>query len=382
MRHAWMRRGLHWVPSEGLVAVRPVGMQTAGLVFSIVWAALSCGKVGPLKPPAPRGPLQASAVEVRQVGDRVEIALTVPHARGTEPFQQVDRTEILRVAYPRGSMPPPDPDAFRVRGEVVASVSADQAKPGDRIVVADPALHQLADEGIGWTLRYGARVRDVRGRPSPLVVAKDLTTVPPVAAPRALTGQASADGVRLAWEAPEGASATTYNVYRGSAEGAFSERPLNVQPLTTLDDLDGTVESGKTYRYVVRAVAAEGLPYRESVSSNPVVVDASDRFPPAPPAGLVAVQEGSAVRLLWNPAQERDLEGYRVYRALGDGAWTRIGGEVVRQPSCLDRGASPETVARYRVTSIDRAVPPNESGPSVEVELRVAEDPGTPSRTP
>jgi hypothetical protein len=357
-------------------------MRTAGLIVTIAWTVLSCGKVGPLKPPAPRGPLQASGVEVRQVGNRVEIALTVPHARGIEPSQQVDRTEILRVAYPRGSTPPPDLDAFRVRGEVVASVSADYAKPGDRIVVDDPALPQLADVGIGWTLRYGVRVRDLRGRPSPLVVAVDLLTVQPVAAPRALTGQASADGVRLAWEAPDGVAAATYNVYRGSAKGVFSERPLNVQPLTTPDDLDATAESGQTYRYVVRTVAAAGPPYRESASSNTVVVDAADRFPPAPPAGLVAVQEGNAVRLLWNPGVERDLDGYRVYRALGDEAWTRIGGEVVRQPSFLDQGPPQGTVAHYRVTAIDRATPPNESAPSVAVELRVAADPGTGAVTP
>jgi fibronectin type 3 domain-containing protein len=245
-------------------------------------------------------------------------------------------------------------------------------------VVVDPSLSQLADRGIGWTLRDGVRVLDRRGRPSPLVVAKDVTTVPPVAAPRALTAQASADGVRLAWEAPEGADAATYNVYRGPADGKLAEAPINVQPLTSRDDLDSTVEAGKAYRYVVRAVAAEGPPYRESVSSNAIVVDASDLFPPAPPAGLVAVQEGAAVRLLWNPGSEADLDGYRVYRASGKGGFSRISGPIVRQPSFFDVEVTAETVARYRVTAIDRALPPNESAPSAEVELRIAADPGTP----
>jgi hypothetical protein len=31
---------------------------------------------------------------------------------------------------------------------------------------------------------------------------------------------------------------------------------------------------------------------------------------------------------------------------------------------------------RYRVTAVDRAKPPNESEPSVEVEVQVAADPG------
>jgi fibronectin type 3 domain-containing protein len=357
-------------------------MREAGLVALLAASAAACGKIGPLKPPAPRGPLPASAVESRQIGDRVEIALTVPQPRGSETSQAVQRTEILRVAYPRGHTAPEESDALRVRGEVVVTVDAEYAKPGERIVIADPTVPQLADAGVGWTLRYGVRVRDMHGRPSPIVVAKDLTTVPAVPAPRALTGQASADGVRLAWEAAPGVAGATYNVYRGPADGKLSEHPLNVQPLSTLDDLDATVEAGKVYRYEVRAVAAEGTPYRESASSNKVFVDASDRFPPAPPTGLVAVQEGAAVRLLWNPGSESDLDGYRVYRQIGDGPFTRIGADVVRQPSFLDTGVAAGTVVRYRVTAIDRAVKPNESDPSSMVEVRIVAEPAAAPGTP
>lgn len=350
-------------------------MRILAVGFAI--AALGCGKTGPLQPPAPRGPYPATSVEARQIGDRVEIALTVPEARGTQPSQSVQTTEILRVAYPPGRPAPSEPDAFRIRGEIVAAVDAEYGKPGDRVVIADPALSGLADGGVGWTLRYGVRVRDRRGRPSAIVVAKDVTTVRSVAAPTGLTGQASADGVHLSWEAPEGVTGATYNVYRGLAIGPLAEHPLNVQPLASPDHLDATVEVGKTYRYVVRTVAAAGPPYRESPSSDQAIVDASDRFPPAPPAGLVAVQEGIAVRLLWNPGAERDLEGYRVYRAIDDQTFTRVGADTVPQPSFLDPGVPPGARVRYRVTAVDRAVPPNESGPSSEAELRVAADPGT-----
>ncbi len=341
--------------------------------FGIVWV-VACGKVGPAQPPAPRGPLPAQDVEARQIGERVEIALTVPQPRGTRSSQAVQMTEVLRVAYPPGRTPPDEPDAIRVRGDVVLTVEAPYGNPGERIVLFDPSVSALADRGIGWTLRYGVRVRDRRGRPSPLVVAKDLATVKPVAAPQGLTGEASADGVRLKWEAAPGA---TYNVYRGPLEGNLPERPQNVQPLTTPDDLDTTIEAGKTYRYVVRAVAGPGPPYRESLSSNEAIVSASDRFAPAPPLGLVAVQEGSSVRLFWNPGPENDIEGYRVYRHSGETGFAPIGGGVVRQPSFLDAAVVPGAVVRYRVTAVDRADPPNESVPSAEVEVRVTADPGT-----
>ena len=81
---------------------------------------------------------------------------------------------------------------------------------------------------------------------------------------------------------PAEAPASSFNVYRGPSDGLLSEQPLNIQPLTSPGFLDAAAETGRTYRYVVRAVAAEGVPYRESASSGEFVVDASDRFAPRP----------------------------------------------------------------------------------------------------
>ena len=347
-------------------------IRRCGLAAALGATAVSCGKVGPLRPPAPRGPQAPVDVEARQIGAAVEVAFTVPQPTGSQASQEVAQTQILRVDYPRGVTPAVDPEAFRLRGQVVVEVDA--GLPGTRLVVADPTVGQLSDGGVGWTLRYGVRVRDRRDRPSTLVVARDLAVVAAVGPPSKLTAQASADGVRLAWEPPEGAADATYNIYRGPAEGLLDEKPLNLKPLATPGYLDADVRVGATYRYVVRSVAAEGPPFRESVSSAPAIVDASDRFAPAAPAGLVAVQEGAAVRLLWNPNAEKDLDGYFVYRKLG-GDWARQG-EILGQPSYLDPDVKPGDVVRYRVTAVDRASPPNESEPSAEVELQVAADPG------
>ena len=347
-------------------------VRRCGLAAALCVTAASCGKVGPLRPPAPRGPQAPGDVESRQVGTAVEVAFTVPQPTGSQASQEVAQTQILRVDYPRGVTPSVDPDAFRLRGQVVLEVEA--GRPGTRRVIADPTVGRLADAGVGWTLRYGVRVRDRRDRPSTLVVARDLAVVASVGPPSKLTAQASADGVRLAWEPPEGVTNATYNIYRGPVEGLLDEKPLNLKPLATSDYLDADVRVGRTYRYVVRSVAAEGPPFRESVSSPQAIVDASDRFAPAAPTRLVAVQEGTAVRLLWNPNAEPDLDGYFVYRKLG-GDWTRQG-EILGQPSYLDPDVKPGDVVRYRVTAVDRANPPNESEPSAEVELQVAVDPG------
>ena len=350
-------------------------VQAAISVLAALLAA-SCGKTGPLRPPAPRGPRPPGTVEARQIGSDVEISFTVPNPLGPEPSQQVARTEILRVDYPKGVTPTNDPAAFRIRSEVVASVDVQVAKSGSRLSIPDPTVHQLADGGVGWTLRYAVRVRDHRERPSPLVVAQDLVVVGAADPPSALTAQASADGVRLAWEGPGGKSDATFNVYRGPADGLLSERPLNLKPLSAHDYLDATAESGKVYRYVVRTVAADGPPFRESRSSSQAQVDASDRFPPAVPTGLVAVQEGKAMRLLWNPGGEKDLDGYHVFRSRAGGPWTQIG-DLIRQPSFLDTDVAAGDVLKYRVSALDRATPPNESEPSEAIDARMAAEPGS-----
>ena len=344
--------------------------------IALALAALAaCGKTGPLRPPAPRGPLPPAGVEARQLGTSVEVAFTLPSPRGTAKSQALGRAEVLRAAYPRGVTPPPDPEAFRVQGEVVAQVDPAAAGTEKRLAIPDTGLSSLADGGIGWTLRYGVRVKDVKGRSSALVLAHDLETVEPKSPPAGLRAEATADGIRLSWSAPEGEADARYNVYRGPSPGPLAEKPLHLQPLESPDYLDTTAAVGERYRYVVRTVAGEGPPYRESASSLVVEVDASDRFAPAPPSGLVAVQEGKAVRLLWNPGAEPDLEGYRVYRRRAEGEWAPLGTDVLRQPSYLDTDVLPGDALAYRVTAVDRADAPNESAPSEEATILVGSEP-------
>jgi hypothetical protein len=226
------------------------------------------------------------------------------------------------------------------------------------------------------------RVRDRRGRPSPLVVALDLVAVAPREAPGGLAAEATADGVRLSWTAPSDAPSSKYNIYRAVGDAPLPEQPLQTEPLTTTEYLDASVSSGTTYRYAVRTIAADGAPPRESASSGEARILAEDRFAPQAPEGLVCVQEGKTVRLFWNPGQERDLAGYRLYRKTGESEWRRIGPDPVPEPTFVDEDVHPQDRAAYRVTAVDRATPPNESAPSEEVSLLVVEDPGVGGERP
>jgi hypothetical protein len=314
-------------------------------------------------------------VRARQIGNNAEVWFQVPEPRGSKPKQQLGRAELVRITYPPGVEAPPDPDAFRRRGELVAQKEGAPLPSGVRIGLVDDSLDQLPGAGTGYTLRYAVRIRDYRGRSSPLVVGEDLVPATPAPAPRSLRAEPTADGVRLTWQAPEGEGPFQYNVYRSQPDGPPAGSPLNSSPLTGTEFLDESAATGSSYVYVVRVALADGPPYREGWTCDPLELVAEDRFAPASPQGLVAVQEGKAVRLFWNPNSERDLGGYRVYRRVNGGPWTRLDPPVVEQPLYLDADVEVGQRLAYRIAAIDRAVPPNEGEPSAAVELDLLDEP-------
>jgi hypothetical protein len=70
--------------------------------------------------------------------------------------------------------------------------------------------------------------------------------------------------VELAWDASPTPTVIGYNAYRGGQDGGPYGR-LNAAVIPGLTYDDDTVERGKTYYYVVRAVNPDS---RESVNSN------------------------------------------------------------------------------------------------------------------
>lgn len=337
------------------------------------WTVAGCGKKGPPLPPEPRGPLPPGDVVARQIGEEIVVSFNVPAPRGEKAAQQPVRAEIVKVVYDVGQPAPADPDAFRRRGLTVAVLDRGPWDPGRRLSAVD-ATPDWSAGAAGLTLRYGVRVLDRRGRSSPLVVSRDLVTVEPLPAPDRLAAEATGDGVRLTWDAPS-ADPARFNVYRTTDPDRPPERPLNASPVTSTEFLDADVATGNTYTYVVRTTVADAPPFRESSSSAPVVVVAEDRFAPRPPDGLVVVQEGNAIRLFWNPNEERDLLGYRVYRRVDGGDRVRVGPDVVEQPLYLDEDVEAEQRIEYWVSAVDLADPPNESDPSASAIIDVALEP-------
>lgn len=351
-------------------------LRPAPILLLLVAALLAaCGKKGPPRAPESRGPLPPQSVEARQEGTSVIVSFVIPAARGPKPSQLLSRVELLRVEYAQDARPGADPDGFRRRGRIVAEDEALPLDPGAHRDLEDSTAGALPDGGVGLVLRYGVRLLDRRGRTSPIVVAPDLVPVAALPPPLDVRAEATSDGIRLRWTAPDAATDLLYNVYRSTAGEPPAHAPIHRDPLDSTEFLDTEVKQGVSYTYAVRTSAAGGRPYRESLPSGSVTVLAEDRAAPAAPARLVAVQEGIAIRLLWSPSEETDLAGYRVYRRKAGEEWNRIGPDVVDHPTYLDGDVRVLDRFEYRVTAVDRAKPPNESAPSEMVEATVSAEP-------
>jgi hypothetical protein len=311
---------------------------------------------------------------VRQTGQQIQIAFTRPLPRGSRPSQVPAIAELLRVAYGAGQAANLDAAAFARRSEVVARLSISAEEEGARLNLVDSEWPGGGVNPEGWTLRYGIRVRDVRGRPSPLVLANDLLVVPELGVPGGLAARATADGISLNWQPPAAGTGSLYHVYRKTREECcWPESPIHVGVLESAEYLDRGVSTGEVYRYTVRTAHDAEMPMRESKSSESIEVLARDLFPPARPEGLVAVQEGRGVRLFWDPSEARDLAGYRLFRRIDETEWQTVGEELLSRALFLDSTIEVGQTVEYRVSAVDRAEPPNESPFSESVKLEIGD---------
>src|SRR5258708_35837218 len=127
------------------------------------------------------------------------------------------------------------------------------------------------------------------------------------------------------------------------------------------EDVDTAVDFGSPYRYFVQALVGE---LRQSEISEIVGVTPEDKFPPAVPAGVMAVAGVNSIELAWQPNTEEDLQGYQVYRSVEGSTPERIAGPV-DAPNFSDRTVEIGKKYSYTSTAIDRTG--NESGHSAAV---------------
>lgn len=334
----------------------------------------ACGKKGDPLPPVRLVPATTTGLGVAQRGR--EILIAVPYPTATAAGTALPALEELSLwsmslsppAAPAGVPPPPvtppDPRQFGALAQMVDRLDAagiGSSVQGHHILLRRTMPAPPVDGGR-QVLVFGIKTRATGGEDSAFSNLGLLEVQPSPPAPRGLEAKGEADGVRVQWEAPVGASPVLgFHLYRRDATAKVYGAPLAT--LTTEREyLDRGAPLGSRLIYTVTTVAAREPVVVESGVEAEIEVDHRDRYPPPSPRGMVALGEEGRVRLLWDPVTASDLAGYVVYRRdPGSEDFRRIAGPITGAEFGESGLVAGETYL-YRVTAVDR--PGNESEPS------------------
>lgn len=364
--------------------------RAAAVVVAVALAGglAACGKKGDPSPPLRYVPQTTQALTVSQ--RHLDLVLELPYPKTTAAgmaLPGLDRIEVWEVRRPAAgalggarrddaaepgaaeppgaegtesgaaaetaSGPPPlDPREFAGAATLrtqIAGPALSAVVVGERIVIPLPlaATFPEVPEALYLAVRTVSAGDDRSEMSNQAVI---VPRVPP-AAPQGLAAEAGPGGVRLSWQA-DGPTVIGYDVYRRGAQ----ERTF-LDPIARLDAgaggyFDDSARFGERYIYAVTAVAAREPVIASAVGST-VEVDYRDRFPPAAPAGLVALVEEGRVRLVWEAAQAADLAGYRVSRASGGGPARPVGDGLMTGSEWVDESVSAGTTYTWQVVSVD-----------------------------
>src|ERR1017187_5048923 len=216
-----------------------------------------------------------------------------------------------------------------------------------------------ATEWIGKQVSIAVKVIGANGRDAGWSNPADLTVVAPPEQPRDLSAEAVPQGVRLTWH---GAGSAFAVLRRGPDEPDYQALGPSPKP----EYIDATAEFGKRYSYLVQSVVKAGDGEAQSQLSNEFGITPVDTFPPAAPAGLAAVPSTASIELVWERNTEPNVIGYRVYRALGNGALELLA-DAQLLPTYSDRKIEAGKTYRYAVSAVKSNKKESKLSDAVEV---------------
>jgi len=354
---------------------RPHSFPAQVLLGSVLLAAglTGCGRRGAPVPPQPMIPAAALGLNAEARDDAVLLTWARPlRNEDGSPLTDLLEFRLFRAVGPSG----PREGRGRPSFFPLATVRADQ--PENAVVEGNQYAFRDNGGSAGLTpgLRYTYRLQAVNRRGAvgtqSAEVFVDYTTAP--SPPTGLTAVAGDGVVNLTWRSPApqaGApSARGYNVYRSLQRGAYVSEPINAGPVVEMRFRDAAVDNETPYYYVVRSVAGERPPWRESGDSNEVSATPVDLVPPAPPRGLTAIPGPGVVSLSWTANTEPDLLGYLIYRReLPAITPTRLTETPIQVTTFTDRTVRSGRSYVYTATAVDRSSHRNESAPSAGVSV-------------
>lgn len=326
----------------------------------------ACGKKGPLVLDPEILPPPVSALELRQVGQEVELSWTYPgmFADKKTPLQA---TQVRSVAVHHLAKPF-HPDAFAKKSELLARFKAAELFSRPNGVLACRVSFKaklLKDKEHAFALSY------LYGRSrSALSAVEKITTRTPPEPVRDLKAGREGKVVVLKWSRPavdsEGRpipALAGYRVFRrvmqGKDPGVFAAVNAKNVPGEYYEDHD-TGSDGE-YEYQVSSLLD---PRCESVPSNVVRLKIQDTFPPDKPVNLVTFTAKDHVFLTWETVRDRDLHHYVVYRKSPSEEEFKILAAAVGENFYRDLQVKKGQTYIYTVAAVDNKG--NESEPSLQ----------------
>jgi len=346
----------------------------AAILAAMLVVVPACGRRGPPLPPRPIVPAMVGDFRAEPRESGILLSWTRPRRNNDDSLlTDLQEFRLLRATGLLGTAGV-TPFAFALLATIRAEQPGGVGATGSLYTYRDDADGQGLATGVQYRYRVQAVNRQgVVGTPSAEVVV-DLIPAPP--APAGVTAAAGDGTVDLAWQASSVGdrsgvpSVKGYNVYRGVQPGVYGPQPINAAPIPETRFRDAGVGNDTTYYYIVRSVAGDRPPWRESGDSAQVSVAPQDSIAPAPPAGLVAIPGERDVALTWRANREADILGYLVYRReLPQVVSVRLTDQPIPGTTFTDRTARRGATYVYTVTAVDRSAHRNESAPSAEVEV-------------
>ncbi len=323
-------------------------MRLAWVVLTVALISVGCASITSPLPPALLVPQHVTGLSAVEQGSRIVVQFTLPtltmeHLTIQKPVSVEVRVGVVTVPFQL--------QAWEAGAKPYTDIPTGKAV----VKYALPAA-----EWIGKDVLIGVEVFGSNGRTAGWAALFPLSVAPPLATPQDFEKpQDVAEGVRLTWRG----SAPHYRVYRRLADAKEAAVSGETDQLVYTDT---TSEYGKTYYYSVEGFLTRGDIRQVSERTPERDVTPRDTWPPPVPTALAAVVSAGSVSLVWDRSTAPDLAGYRIYRAEGDGSFTRLA-ETREGPSYSDHTVNSGKAYRYAVSAFDQLN--NESEKSVPVPV-------------
>ncbi len=316
----------------------------AAILPAVCLLLAGCGDVGEPVYPSAKIAVPPNDLVAVERGPHIAVQFTAsPYTTEAQLITEMSGADV-RVGPARQ----PFNAAAWAKSAEACSLTKPAEKPGP-VIASCPA-----GAFVGSDVVVGARVLNMKGRPSGWSNFVPLHVEPPVPAPAEVTAVPVQEGVRVTWSDPD---VHSFVVFR---QAPADKQPVQLGKTDQPPYLDRNTVYGTEYQYWVQGLRDEAE--SDAAASNKLTP--VDTFPPAVPAGVTAAAGINTIELAWERNTEPDFKEYVVYRAAGNGPFENAGETDV--PTFSDKAIQSGRTYRYAISAVDQAG--NESGRSAIVE--------------